>query len=181
MSEFKAGIKVFLDITDCYMASFPRIYLPECLKIQKIFKHVHPMLTNAWVISSHHLSQDLTNKNNIVAAFRGMHVSPAKHSYAWLPRKCDYQESVTTGRTDRQTDAGQSDPYVPLCFAGDTKRSDQIILLALLLTRFYIYNHIWKMNWTVTDKQTNDRQSDIEVAALCWNHKSFRWSQNCKQ
>ena len=33
---------------------------------------------------------------------------------------CDYQESVTTGQTDRQTDAGQSDPYVPLCFAGDT-------------------------------------------------------------
>ena len=54
---------------------------------------------------------------NIVAAFRGMHVSPAKHSYAWLPRKCDYR---TDGRTDRQTDAGQSDPYVPLCFAGDT-------------------------------------------------------------
>ena len=33
----------------------------------------------------------------------------------------DYQESVTTGQTDTQTDAGQSDPYVPLCFAGDTK------------------------------------------------------------
>ena len=33
----------------------------------------------------------------------------------------DYQESVTTGQTDGQTDAGQSDPYVPLCFAGDTK------------------------------------------------------------
>ena len=37
----------------------------------------------------------------------------------------DYQESVTPGqtdrRTDRQTDDGQSDPYVPLCFAGDTK------------------------------------------------------------
>ena len=33
----------------------------------------------------------------VVAAFRGMHVSPAKHSYAWLPRKCDYQ-------TDRRTD-----------------------------------------------------------------------------
>ena len=66
-------------------------------------------------------------KHNIVAASRGMHVSPAKHSYAWLPRKCDYQESVTTGqtdeRTDGQTDAGQSDPYVPLCFAGDTKMS----------------------------------------------------------
>ena len=38
---------------------------------------------------------------------------------------CDYQESVTTGQTHRrmdgQTDTGQSDPYVPLCFAGDTK------------------------------------------------------------
>ena len=37
----------------------------------------------------------------------------------------DYQESVTTGQTlrwtDRRTDAGQSDSYVPLCFAGDTK------------------------------------------------------------
>ena len=45
-----------------------------------------------------------------VAAFRGMHVSPAKQSYVWLPRKCDY-------RTDRRT---ESDPYVPLCIAGDT-------------------------------------------------------------
>ena len=37
----------------------------------------------------------------------------------------DYQESVTTGQThghmDGGTDAGQSDPYVPLCFAGNTK------------------------------------------------------------
>ena len=32
----------------------------------------------------------------------------------------DYQESVTTRQMDGQTDAGQSDPYVPLCFAGDT-------------------------------------------------------------
>ena len=31
--------------------------------------------------------------------------------------KCDYQLIVTTG----QTDGWQSDPYVPLCFAGDTK------------------------------------------------------------
>ena len=35
----------------------------------------------------------------------------------------DYQESVTTVQTDRhtQTDAGQSDPYVSLCFAGEIK------------------------------------------------------------
>ena len=31
----------------------------------------------------------------------------------------DYQEIVTTGQTDGQTDTGQSDPYVQLCFAGD--------------------------------------------------------------
>ena len=48
-----------------------------------------------------------------MAAFRGTHVSPAKHSFG----KCDRQ---TEGWTDRQTD-GQSDPYVSLCFAGDTK------------------------------------------------------------
>ena len=56
----------------------------------------------------------IQQNKNIVAAFRGMHVSPAKHSYG----------SVTDGRTDRQTDGqtddGQSDPYVSLCFAGDT-------------------------------------------------------------
>ena len=40
----------------------------------------------------------------IVAAFRGMYVSPAKHSYAWLPRKCHYW-------TDRQT----PDKVIHLC------------------------------------------------------------------
>ena len=65
--------------------------------------------------------------------------------HLWNKAMRDYQESVTTrqmdGRTDRQmpdkviptcnyalqapqkpsADAGQSDPYVPLCFAGATK------------------------------------------------------------
>ena len=44
----------------------------------------------------------------------------------------DYQESVTIGQTDTrthtQTDAGQSDPYVPLCFAGDTKISETMLI-----------------------------------------------------
>ena len=42
-----------------------------------------------------------------MAAFKGMHVLPAKHSY---------EESVATGQTQ-----GKSDPCVPICFAGDTK------------------------------------------------------------
>ena len=58
---------------------------------------------------------------NIVAAFRGMQW---QHSEEFMCRlqnidMRDYQESATTG----QTDAGQSDLYVPLCFAGDTKIS----------------------------------------------------------
>ena len=61
---------------------------------------------------------------NIVAAFRGMHVSPAKHSYAWLSRKCDYL-----------TNARQSDPYVPLCFAGDTKRGHKVVELEVWTTK----------------------------------------------
>ena len=46
-------------------------------------------------------------KVNTVVAFRGMHVSPAKHSYAWLPIKCDY-------RTDTQTDT-QTPDKLSLC------------------------------------------------------------------
>ena len=43
----------------------------------------------------------------------------------WNIAMHDYQESVTTGqtcrRTDGWTDTGQSDPCLPLCFAGNTK------------------------------------------------------------
>ena len=39
----------------------------------------------------------------------------------------DYQDSVTTRQTDvwtdGQTDTGQSDPYVLLCFTGNTKKT----------------------------------------------------------
>ena len=51
---------------------------------------------------------------NIVAAFWGMHVSPAKHiySYAWLPRKCDYW---TDAHTDGQTDREMPDKVIPMC------------------------------------------------------------------
>ena len=38
----------------------------------------------------------------------------------------DYQESVTIGQIDGQTDTGQSDHYVPLCFAGNTKIVEKV-------------------------------------------------------
>ena len=52
---------------------------------------------------------------NTVAAFWGMHVSPAKHSYAWQPRKRDFwTDTHTHGRTDRCRTKWS------LCAAGDT-------------------------------------------------------------
>ena len=69
-----------------------------------------------------------------------------------IPRNAlrGYQESVTTGQTDRQTDthtqtdAEKSDPYVPLCFAGDT-------INCIKFNLFVIHVHcipVWyKMPW----------------------------------
>ena len=63
--------------------------------------------------------------------------------------KRDYQESVTIGQTDARThtqiDAGQSDPYVPLCFAdpyvplcfaGDTKTDTFLYLTFFSLLKW---------------------------------------------
>ena len=48
-----------------------------------------------------------------------MHMSPGSIAIH------DYQESMTTGQTVEQTDARQSEPYMPLCFEGDTKAECQ--------------------------------------------------------
>ena len=50
-------------------------------------------------------------------------------SRLWNIAMRDYQVSVTTGQTDGQTDARQSDPYVPLCFAGDIKTNNPVKIL----------------------------------------------------
>ena len=65
-----------------------------------------------------------------------MHMQNLQHSGSITRNACrlrniamhDYQESVTTGQTQGQTDARQSDPYVKLCFAGDTKTTSSIHL-----------------------------------------------------
>ena len=103
----------------------------------------------------------------IVAAFRGMHVSPAKHSYAWLPRKCDYR---TDTRTDRQTDAGQSDPYVPLCFAGDTKTTRCIMLFPRLLAMTFTILDLVKDHW----EEFNNRNV-CTYSPYCSFHPNLKW------
>ena len=73
-------------------------------------------------------------------------MSPAKHSYA----------SVTDG----QTDDGQSDPYVSLCFAGDTIK----IVAAFRGMHVSPAKHSYA---SVTDGQTDYTQSDPYVS-LCF-------------
>ena len=48
----------------------------------------------------------------------------------------DYQESVTTG----QTDAGQSDPSVPLCFASDTNDLTKTSILTINTKSSHFYS-----------------------------------------
>ena len=56
---------------------------------------------------------------------------------------CDYQESVTTRQThtqmDRQIDARQTEPYVLLCFSGDTIIINRVCAV--------IYSE-WTQRWT---------------------------------
>ena len=74
----------------------------------------------------------------------------------------DYQESVTTDRqTDRQTDAGQSDPYVPLCFAGDTK----MIRNFGLFCSFVIGRDMLFLSVPQSELTANAKMWSIQVAA----------------
>ena len=56
-----------------------------------------------------------------------MHMSPAKHSYAWLPRKYDYRtDRHTDGRTDRRRTKWS------LCAAMLRRRHKNVYLLSML-------------------------------------------------
>ena len=63
-------------------------------------------------VSDEHVLPVIALIVNTVAAFWGMHVSPAKHSSAWLPRKCDYR---TDAQTDTWTDGQTLDKVIPMC------------------------------------------------------------------
>ena len=63
---------------------------------------------------------------------------------------CEYKESVTTG----QTDAGQSDPYMPLCFAGNTK-SQNCSECSLVSTRVF--------NFQVLDAKASRKTSGLKT------------------
>ena len=91
------------EIFSVYSNAVPVNFLPIS------YSH-HCVIPRKIELNNIHVLDMLFNKK--VAAFRGMHVRVTPRNIAIR----DYQKIVTTG----QTDAGQSDPYLRLCFAGDT-------------------------------------------------------------
>ena len=86
-------------------------------------------------------------------------MSPAK-------QLCDYQESVTTGQTHEQTDAGQRGPYVPLCFTSDTTTKQ---LLSSAIPRAFTYTS--KSSRRDGSLHVNNLQYSSLVALDAENHK----------
>ena len=112
----------------------------------------------------------------------------------------DNQESVTTGQTDGQTDTGQSDPYVPLCFAGDTKtgsgqgtkifvdgyaqRTQTWMLSTLLPVKFHQFENSFSSFWEeivgylkINDERKTDNHvitiKDLSVRSRCTKNKWY--------
>ena len=90
------------------------VYRWSKVKFQKVEHLLSIQMVQSRVPKRSALVEYSDGAKKIVAAFWGMHVSPAKHSF---------------GKWDRQTDGGQSYPYVSLCFAGDTKTTKSWALL----------------------------------------------------
>ena len=87
--------KQYIRITQSFFASGCHIFPFQMSKKSLV---IYTCLKFAWKVN---------HDQNIVAAFPGMHVSPAKHSYAWLPRKCNY-------RTDTHTHRQKPDKVIPM-------------------------------------------------------------------
>ena len=113
-------------------------------------------------------SIDLTNYNlqffliNIVAAYRGMHVSPAKHSYVWLPRKRDY-------RTDRHTH-GQTDGQT------DRRRTKWSLCAAMLRRRHKNHKQIQHSTldlFFLVDNKIGGKITSYHIVCRIWNEFSF--------
>ena len=106
--KYVALISFFFQISLRQKVSSPERVKFSYFTISRCFKSFGECAVSFDFILRSKLAVVLKVKNNIVAAFRGMHVSPVKHSYAWLPRKCDY-------RTDRHTHRQTLDKVIPMC------------------------------------------------------------------
>ena len=108
---------------NCFEICSITVFSINCMEIKFDFSEkslTHRMNMTSISIYNDFLHISVIHNDNIVAAFWGMHVSPAKHSYAWLPRKCDYR---TDRHTDRRTDRQTTQKVIPMCrYAWQTTR-----------------------------------------------------------
>ena len=74
----------------------------------------------------------LSFKWKIVAAFRGMHVSPAKHSFG----KCDRKVWQTDRQTDRRTNRRTTNKVIPMCSYA-LQATQKHILVQYLVGHYY--------------------------------------------
>ena len=94
--------------------------------------------------------------------------------YAWLPRKCGYRTDRQTrmdGWMDKQTDARHSDPYVPVCFVGDTKMSYWPLLMVF---RCFLYQLVCVWRWTVVRTSQGVPRS-TSSSQLDWENEIWKW------
>ena len=86
-------------------------------------------------------------------------------------RKCDYRTDRHT-HTDGRTDAGQSEPYVPLCFAGDTKTRAPMGHWSLTWVQWaflYLYkldSRVKKFDYGMEPKTTKLRNTSCYIIAM---------------
>ena len=88
----------------------------------------------------------------------------------------DYQGSVTTG----QTYAGQSDPYVPQYFAGNTKRKRSrlthfIIVKCIIYIQFSKFLHGWNMTLTLYITILKNQRLSFEFQILFSEIQSLKF------
>ena len=103
------------------------------------------------------------NDPNVPLYFAGV-LKNVTHSYAWLPRKCDYG---TDRHMDGQTDPGQSDPFVLLCFACIIKNATHSYALLPRKCDYWTDRH--------TDGQTDRCRTKLSLCSpmLCRRHKKY--------
>ena len=101
--------------------------------------------------------------SNIMAAFRGMHASPAKHSSAWLPRKCDYR---TYRQTDGQTDRRQT--KWSLCAATLCRQHNKTVNIKFMNLVFF---------YSLAKGHRNIKKHTTHFLNTVWKENSFHHHQ----
>ena len=116
------------------------------------------------------------NMKKIVAVFRGMHVSPAKHS-SW---------SLTDGQKDRQTDGQTTDKVIPICrYVSQATQKLPVVgnfiallgyILYLLLYNVHLY---YNLNTLVYKGDMFEKVKVVQIL-MAWQYQNKSDRKNTK-